>query len=444
MDLTDCRGVPVSTRNRASLDRYEAAVELLHGYYGDPLAAIDQALTEDPAFVMGHCLRAALMITTTDRNAEIALRQSFDNATALLNIANDRERRHISAARAWLDGDFAGSIQRYGEIVIEYPRDSLALQVAHIGDFYLGQSTMLRDRVAQVLPEWGVNVPGMGYVLGMHAFGLEETHSYRRAEDTAQCALNLNPRDPWAIHAAAHVMEMEGRLVEGVKWLTTRSGDWAVDNAFAFHNWWHLALFHLDLGELDRVLEIYDRGIRPKSSDVLLEMVDASAMLWRLQLRDVDVGDRWKELAKAWQPTVEQGYYVFNDMHAVMALASSGGFDREIAQLWETLRRRATGHDTNAKMIREVGLSACRAMLAFVQGEYAKSTELLLPILPIAQRFGGSHAQRDVLHLTAVEAALRSNQGRLARALVAQRTDLKPTNPFNGILAVRVQKARVQ
>ena len=189
MQLKDCRGVPVSSRSHASLDRYEVAVELLHGYYGDPLAVIDQALVEDPAFVMGHCLRAALMITTTDRNAEIALRQSFDNATALLNVANDRERRHISAARAWLDGDFAGSVQRYGEIVVEYPRDTLALQIAHLGDFYLGQSTMLRDRVAQVLPEWGASVPGVGYVLGMHAFGLEATHSYRRAEETARCAL---------------------------------------------------------------------------------------------------------------------------------------------------------------------------------------------------------------------------------------------------------------
>ena len=62
----------------------------------------------------------------------------------------------------------------------------------------------------------------------------------------------------------------------------------------------------------------------------------------------------------------------------------------------------------------------------------------LLPIRTIANRFGGSHAQRDLVHLTLVEAALRSDQGKLARALVAERTQLKPSSPFNWQLMARV------
>ena len=186
------------------------------------------------------------------------LRESVEAGEALAVNANDRERRHLAAARAWLDGDFQQAVARYGDIAIEYPRDSLALQLAHLGDFYLGQSSQLRDRIARALCDWDESVPGYGYVLGMHAFGLEEMGDYGRAEERARRALELNPRDPWAVHAGAHVMEMQGRLGDGVHWLTSRTNDWAPDNGFAFHNWWHLALYHLDLGQHDRVLELYD------------------------------------------------------------------------------------------------------------------------------------------------------------------------------------------
>src|SRR5215813_5244513 len=302
MALKDSRGVAVSTDNRRSLDRYEQALDLLNSYFNDPLAAIDQALAEDPAFVMGHCFRAGLLTTTTDKAVEPMLRKSVEAGEALALKAN----------------------ARYGDIAIEYPRDSLALQLAHLGDFYLGRSSQLRDRIARVLCDWDDSVPRYGYVLGMHAFGLEEMGDYVRGEERARQALALNPRDPWAVHAGAHVMEMQGRLADGVHWLTSRTNDWAPDNGFAFHNWWHLALYHLDLDQHARVLELYDTAIRPKPSDLPLEMLDATALLWRLHLRGVDVGERWSELADGWEKRVEDGYYVFNDMHAMMAFVAGG------------------------------------------------------------------------------------------------------------------------
>src|SRR3546814_2814556 len=145
----------------------------------------------------------------------------------------------MAAARAWLDGDFECALDADGKVAFDYPGDSLALQLGHLGDFYLGRSAMLRDRIAQALPAWDKDVPGYGYLLGMHAVGLEEMGDYRRAEETGRGAIDANPRDPWAVHAVAHVMEMQGRLADGVRWLTERTDDWAPDNGFAFHNWWH-------------------------------------------------------------------------------------------------------------------------------------------------------------------------------------------------------------
>lgn len=440
MSLHDCRGVPVSTSNRALLDQYEHAAELLASYFTDPFATIQETLEQDPLFAAGHCLRAALVVTATDRTYVPVLAESVQAVESMGKRANARERAHIAAARKWLHGDFEGSVRAYGEILLEYPRDLLALQVAHVGDFFLGASTMLRDRIAQVLPHWDANTPGYGYVLGMYAFGCEETALYGKAEDAGRRALELNPRDPWAVHAVAHVMEMQGRMREGIEWLTSREGDWSIDNAFAFHNWWHLGLFHLELGEAGAVLDLYDRHIRPTPSQVPLEMIDAAAMLWRFKVRDIDVGERWQEIADAWTPFAEDAYYAFNDVHAVMSFVGAKRFDLAQRAI-QALARKAQQSDTNAMMSREVGLPMANALLAFGRGQYAECVEALLPIRTIAHRFGGSHAQRDLIHLTLTEAALRSGNQRLARALAAERTHLKPTSPFNWHLTARTLDA---
>lgn len=436
MTLTDLRRVSVSTTNTRSLERFEAALELLHGYYGDPLTVIDHALADDPSFVIGHALRAGLMITAGDGTVAPMLRESVEAGEALHASANERERRHIAAARAWLDGHFARSIQMYGDILVDYPHDILALQIAHIGDFLLGQSTLLRDRIAQVLPHWNAHVPGFGYVLGMHAFGLEETHRYEQAEERGRFAVELNPRDPWAIHAVAHVMEMQGRQDEGIEWLRARETDWSRDNMMAIHNWWHLALFNLELGRTSEVLALYDTKIREQPSAVALDLIDASAMLWRLYLRGVDVGERWNEVADTWQARGAKGYYAFNDAHAAMAYLCAGR-DEALADLLAHMRAAAAGSGTNAVMTREVGLVVTEGLVAFAREDYTRAVALLLPVRQIAHRYGGSHAQRDLINLTLIEAALRGERANLACALAAERMELKPMNPSLGILAQR-------
>jgi len=440
MKLTDSRGLAVSSRNSAALERFELAALLTHGYFGNPLAVIDEALTEEPDFALGHCLKADLAVMSSERAALPMLRESVEAVERLGSLATDRERAHIAAARAWLEGDFARSVRLYGDIVLEYPHDLLALQTAHVGDFYLGESSMLRDRVSHVLAHWGPQVPGFGFVLGMYAFGLEETALYARAEDAGRRALDLNSRDPWAVHAVAHVMEMQGRLRDGIDWLESTAVNWAADCAFAYHNWWHLALYHLDLGDADRAIELYDRAVHPGPTQVALELVDASALLWRLALRGYDVGERWQQLAECWSQTSEGGFYAFNDVHALMAFAScerSG----DVARLLAILERRAADGDTNGLMCRDVALPLGRAIAAMSRGADAEAVEHLLEVRTRAHRFGGSHAQRDLVHLTLVEAALRAGDVRRARALASERTELKPTSPFNWTLTARALSA---
>jgi hypothetical protein len=252
---------------------------------------------------------------------------------------------------------------------------------------------------------------------------------YARAEETGHQALALNRRDPWAVHAVAHVYEMQTRLADGIRFLTSRADDWAPDNAFAFHNWWHLGLYHLDIGDTRKVLELYDTRIRPKESGVALEMLDASAMLWRLTLLGVDVGQRWNPLAESWSARAEDALYAFNDCHAVMALVGAGRM-KDAERVAVLLERAAQGGGTNARMAGDVGLPLARGLLAFGRGDYADAVGAIMPIRHIAIRFGGSHAQRDLLSLTVIEAALRAGNKPLARALAAERLALKPHSPL--------------
>ncbi len=430
MALTDSRDVPVSTQNATSLERYERALTLLNGYFLDPLEEIEEALADDPDFVMGHCLRGGMMAVAAERAAEPMLRGSVEAAEKRVALANERERGHITALRFWLHGDFESATDTWGNVVEDYPRDLLALQLAHLGDFYLGRSDMLRDRIGGVRPGWDADVPGYGYVLGMHAFGLEEMHDYAAAEETGREAVSRQPRDPWAIHAVAHVLEMQGRTDDGIGWFNERRDDWAPENMFAFHNWWHLALFHLDREEHDRVLEIYDTGVRPDASDVALEMLDASALLWRLHLDGVEVGDRWDGLADTWEGTVDDGYYAFNDVHAMMAFVGAGR-EASADTLLATMERAAGGTGTNGMMTRDVGLPLARAIRAFGRGDYTAASDLIEPVAPIAARFGGSNAQRDVVQRTLVESAIRAGRATLAQELMNARIASRPDSLFN-------------
>ena len=192
---------------------------------------------------------------------------------------------------------------------------------------------------------------------------------YAQAEKQGRRAVEMNAADGWAAHAVAHVCEMSGRTGEGVEWLEATSNGWAEQSFFAFHNWWHLALYRLETENYAGALGIYDAHIRAIGSRVAVEMVDASALLWRLRLRGVDVGERWNELADAWEGFGEDGYYAFNDVHAVMAFLATGR-DASVRRVMASLEKTAARYDTNGMMSREVGLPVARALCAFERRDY--------------------------------------------------------------------------
>jgi tetratricopeptide (TPR) repeat protein len=445
MTLTDRYGNAVSVSSRAAVERLDEAGELMLGFRADPLAAIDAALVEQPDFVMGHAFRAGLMVMSMER-AGVAEAEASITAARDLPAANDRERAHLAAAQAWCDGDFATAHQRYATLASAHPRDLFAQQVAHQFDFFLGNPAGLRDRPAAAMRAWREGEPGFSWLLGMEAFGLQECGEYAAAEQSGRMALALQPQDAWAVHAVAHVMEMQGRDQEGAAFLAMREDDWAPAAILAVHNWWHLALFHLEGGQFDRVLGIYDRavvhGIAKGEAQPAIDLVDASAMLWRLLLRGADTGRRFAQLSAAWQRAGGEGFYAISDLHAMMAHLGAGR-EEVAAQVLGAMRRAAAGEGTNARLTREVGLPLAEALWAFSRGEFARAAALIAPVRPRARDFGGSNAQRDVLSLTLLEAALRGKDSSLAHVLAGERLAAKPDSPLAQELWARAGGGRL-
>lgn len=440
MTQRDQFGVPLTASDGAALRHYDAALAKLLTFNNDPVAEVDRATAIDPALVMGHVLKGLLCVLGTEKSLLPDARAALAAGLSVAKGASERELRHLEGLGCWIEGRLHDACAAWERILVDQPDDALAMLAAHQGDFFLGQSSELRDRVARRLGSIDRGSRLEGYYQGMHAFGLEEMGDYAAAEQAGRRALASDRRDAWAVHAVAHVMEMTNRVVDGQEWLESRADDWSPDNFLAVHNWWHLALFYFDQQRWNEVLRLYDTRIRGSDSPVILDMLDASALLWRLKLHDVDVGQRWQRLAEAWEPRIDDAWYAFNDTHAMMAFAGAGRGD--LAQrLLAVMSQTAGAPGDNGVMTRTVGLPVARAVLAYAQARYAEAVDLLMPVRTIAARSGGSHAQRDLLAQTLASAAEKCGRTRLARSLLNERLALKPGSGLNRSWMQRLSSA---
>lgn len=427
--LTDRQGNAVKGATADAVPCFDRAIEAFNLYRGDPLALLDQAVARAPEFAMAHIARAWILGLATEPAATAEARALVSRISAL--PLDERARAHLAALAPLLDGHWSASAQALDRLNAQHPRDLLALQCGHLVDFYRANARELRDRIARVLPRWSRDTPGRSILLGMYAFGLEESGDYARAEEVGRRALGEQPLDCWAHHAVAHVMEMQGRAEDGIGWMIAREPYWAGDdNFFKVHNWWHRALFHLQLDEHDEALALYDGQIREGRSAVALDLVDASALLWRLHLLGHDVGSRWLELADAWAPHADGRTYSFNDWHAVMAFLGAGR-QGNVEQILGRYLEDAPAGTEAGRWAQHTGRALIEGFAAFWRGDYQVAVERLHGSRHIANAFGGSHAQRDVIDWTLTEAALRAGSHDLAVALAQERLALKPYSPIN-------------
>lgn len=442
--VLDAAGYPTSGSADA-IARYDRAVDLLLCYRPEVLVAAEELATNDASVPMVQVFLAYLSLMSTDQPD---LDDARSAARALDSLGtNEREVAHGAAIRAWLDGNWRAAAGILDDLLIQWPADVLGLTMGHLLDFFTGDARNLRDRVGRSLPSLDPDDPRAAFALGMQAFGLEESGDYARAETVGLAALERHPRDVWALHAVVHTYEMRGLVDTGITFMRTREGDWGSDNLFTAHNWWHLGLYLLEAGRVDDALAVYDAHVHNgDSAGVALEMLDASALLWRLTLDGVETGDRYAKLATAWEGQLfDEPWYAFNDFHAVVALCGAGRLDdaRDVVDRLERCAAAGAAEPgTGRWMAAEVGAPASRAIVAFAEARYEDVVADLVTRRSCFHHFGGSHAQRDVLQRTLTEAAIRTGAVDLARALLDERLSVRESSVYGLLGRARVLAQR--
>lgn len=406
----------------AAAEHWDATVEAVLAHARSAPDELAQTLAADPLFAQGHATRGLMLLTLSRAELVAQARDCLETAElcAAQRAPLPRERHYLAALAAWLAGEPLQAAALLEQALADAPRDVLAFKLAQAIRFICGDAQGMARSGARIVARFGDGSRAAGYVRGCQAFALEETGRYAEAEAMGREAVELAPRDAWGRHAVAHCFEMTGRAREGVSWLGSAE-TWRHCSNFSFHLHWHMALFQLELGAVDAVLSLYDGAIRAVPTDDFRDLANAASLLQRLELEGVAVGDRWEELALIAEARVADRRLVFADLHYMLALLGAGREAQAGTIAANLLRdaRRGASHD--ARVADATGVATAQGVMAFHRGDFASAARLLRAGAGARQQAGGSHAQRDVFELMALESLVRAGDAVQAERLLRDR-----------------------
>jgi len=414
----DIRGLPVTAPDAAAVEKFDGLINDLYYYrlgIQDRLVAL---LNDAPEFPLANVLMGYSVMTEGTREAQPRAADYLRRAEAL--PANRRERLHQEALRAWIAQDSASRAAAWEQILLEWPADLLAFRQYTGTLFWSGDKRHQAEVTAGMASHWRAGMPGYGHFLSAHAFAMEEVGRYAVAEQSAREALSIEPQDLWALHALAHVLEMQGRVKEGIEVLDEAAAFLNDYNLFRGHLWWHLSLFRFSLGEFDAALALFDREIYPKTSTFYLDIQNGASLLARLEFQGVDVGlERWERLAQASLQSGTQNTLWFTAMHHVMALMRSGRISA--AQTVLDYLQDAGKESTQAALAH----SLSQAAGAFYEDKPAQALERMLSVNQQHGELGASHAQQDLYDQIMVVSALQLGDLARVRQLLKARLNTR-------------------
>ena len=327
----DAHGLHVTAASAAAVQAFDHALMGYLSYRADMPQRMAAVLDADAEFGLAHCLKGYLVMLSYKQAALPMAEAAAADARRFTERATPRERAHVAALQLWINGEPDRAAAAWEQILSEHPRDVLAFRLAHFVNFWLGRPDVMLASVLGVERHWSEAMPGYGAILGCRCFAHEECGHYTEAEAAGRAAIDRDPGDLWAAHGVAHVLEMQGRRSEGIAWIDGLRPNWEAANNLRHHLWWHAAMFHLERGETDRVLALYDGEFRNLASrlteaqpDLYIDVQNAASMLFRLQRQGVDVGDRWVELADRAEARIGDCLSAFTLPHWMMALAATG------------------------------------------------------------------------------------------------------------------------
>ncbi|MBD2534857.1 tetratricopeptide repeat protein [Nostoc flagelliforme FACHB-838] len=390
--LKDAQGLIVTTDSVQAIAAINRFIDQALCYGQDAETAIFKAIEADPTCALAHAYAAAYYLTQENSKAWQQVQPYLQVAQRNLAKITDREKLYVQAILAWANQEIDLAIGFHEEITNKFPGDLISVQQGQYHYFYTGNKEKLLKIAQKVLP----SNPQQDYLYGMVAFGLEQCHQLKAAEKIARQAIALNRYDPWAHHALAHVMETQGRVNEGIAWMESFADTWENCNSMLYsHNWWHIALYYLEQENYQKVVSLYDTQIWERANKQSpKDQVGAISLLLRLELRGVNVGNRWQSIIPYLYSRIDEHALAFQDLHYVYALAKAG-HTGWVNQMLQSMQYHAIRiNPFLQKSWLEVAIPAARGMVAYAKGDFNTAVTELKLVLPRLHEIGGSHAQR--------------------------------------------------
>ena len=125
MTLYDRFGAPVSHGNRADIDMFGDAVELMLAYAPDPATMISELLERAPDFIMARCFLAGIYLIASDKRRQLLMRRSAVEAKVA---------------------------------AIEYDPDIVKVSIVGLG---MRSHAGIASRMFQILAQEGINIQGI-------------------------------------------------------------------------------------------------------------------------------------------------------------------------------------------------------------------------------------------------------------------------------------------
>ena len=352
---------------------------------------------------------------------------------------NERERALHRALTLWHGNDNLRAVEAMEAITQEWPHDLLSAKFAEFLYYILGQQHMgerFRAHMARLAPLYRDDAD----FLAMAAFASELSGDYAGGEATAERALAVAARNPWAQHALSHVLIRQGRVAEGRARLEAFMPLLKTcGRPIHSHDAWHLALLYLE--ELDvagamRVLHDQIWGFTP---DLVVEQLDAIALLWRIEMSGASNDGRtdatWAAIADHIAPRALECFMPFMNAHYVYALARAGRGDALAAALASVCARSEEKDEEARRVWAPVGRTVVEAAAAFGLGERARAAALLDPVMAQMTAIGGSDAQDDLFRQTYLRSLQAAGRHADASAYFAAITAGKTPTPLDRALA---------
>ena len=434
----DMYGGRHSAATPQAITHFEAAVSELLGHRRQLALHLDAALAADPDHVASLALKGfgAVLLARSEQVATAQAIAAQVMASAETRALTDFERTLARALDAAARGLWRKSADILQARLAIAPREILLVKLAHGLRFLAGDGEGLLTPTATVIDAWSPHMPGYGYLLGCHAFGLEERGEYDAAERTARRALECEPQDAWGLHALSHVHFMQGRIAEGIAWIEQTRRIWSACHNFGQHLAWHGALLQVTADRADAALAIYDEEIRPYLADDFRDLANASSLLWRVRQRGGDVRSRFEELRSFAEKRAQDTTLIFASLHHLLTMVACDDA-RGAAEIVAAIERCAkTRNGEQSAVASSVGIDLARTIAGFGMmnvdpARLVRETAIL----------GGSNAQRDVFVRTLAIAAAGAGDEKALETTLGARGRLLRDARFEGLARRRLSSS---